>query len=70
MIAELDKGIAAVAAATPESSQLLIARVAQARLRGDTAAVEALNREIRSAPGLRYDEVAETYPLTAEDGVR
>jgi tetratricopeptide (TPR) repeat protein len=54
MIAALEEGIAAGAAAAPESSLPLIARRAQAALRGDMAAVESLNREIRSAPGLHW----------------
>jgi tRNA A-37 threonylcarbamoyl transferase component Bud32/tetratricopeptide (TPR) repeat protein len=54
MIAALEEGIAAGAAAAPESSLPLIARRAQAALRGDMAAVETLNREIRSAPGLHW----------------
>ena len=70
MIAALEEEIAAGAAAAPESSLPLIARRAQATLRGDTVAVEALNREIRSAPALRWDGVAETYPLGGTEGVR
>jgi hypothetical protein len=70
MIAALEEGIAAGAAAAPESSLPLIARRAQAALRGDMAAVESLNREIRSAPGLRWDGVAETYPLGRQDSAR
>ena len=70
MIAALEEEIAAGAAAAPESSLPLIARRAQAALRGDTVAVEALNREIRSAPGLRWDGVAETYPLGGTEGAR
>lgn len=70
MIAALEEEIAAGAAAAPESSLPLIARRAQAALRGNTAAVEALNREIRSAPGLRWDGVAETYPLGGTEGAR
>ena len=70
MIAALEEEVAACAAAAPESSLPLIARRAQAALRGDMAAVESLNREIRSAPGLRWDGVAETYPLGGTEGAR
>jgi tetratricopeptide (TPR) repeat protein len=70
MIAELDEKIAAATAAAPESSLPLIARRAQATLAKDTAAVAALQLEIRSAPGLGYHEVAGTYAVGGAESAR